>query len=604
MRSSGSRRARRLPLLAAVAATGALALPTPAQAAVGTPVADGTYGFTAKVTVGQDAGCTGALVDPQWVLTAASCFGAQPVTAGAPAKATTAVVGGVSRSVVELVPRTDRDVVMARLATAVTTVAPVPVATTAPTAGETLRGVGHGRTQSVWVPGQAHSVALTVGAVDATSVAVTPAQGSALCQGDTGGPALRENGTTVELAALHSRSWMGGCLGNEQETRTGAVESRLDDIAPWIQQVRALPGRSQTVSGDFNGDGKDDVAAFYDNGTSLEGKNRASLYTFTSTATGTADPVRVWSTPGGFTWRQSKLVSGDYTGDGKDDIAVFYDSGDSPEGKNLSSLYIFTSTGTGFTAPRKSWTSSGGFTWGAGKPVSGDFNGDRKDDVAVFYNQGTSADGKRNASIFTFTSDGTNFAAPRQTWTNSGSFNWDASKVVAGDFTGDRKDDVVVFYDAGKSADGKHVSALYTFTSTGTAFTGPANDWTSSGSYNADAVKVTAGDFNGDGKHDVGVLYNLGQNANGGWASSVWTFSFTGTGFGAPRQLWTSTGSFNWNASQLSSGDYNGDGKHDLGVFYDNGKTADGRQSDSLFHFTSTGTDVQAPVKRWSGSVQ
>ncbi|MCX4682023.1 hypothetical protein OG413_43350 [Streptomyces sp. NBC_01433] len=55
----------------------------------------------------------------------------------------------------------------------------------------------------------------------------------------------------------------------------------------------------------------------------------------------------------------------------------------------------------------------------------------------------------------------------------------------------------------------------------------------------------------------------------------------------------------------MTSGDYNGDKKTDIGVLYDAGKTPDGRQTDSLFTFTftSTGTNINPPVKTWTGSV-
>ncbi len=494
--------------------------------------------------------CTGSLVDAQYVLTASSCFAAAgqpafPIPAGAPAEKATATIGrtdltGTAGKVVEiteLVPRADRDLAMAKLAPPVTDIAPVLLAAAPPTAGETLQAVGYGRTADTWVPDRLHAGAFTVTQADATTVAVAR-DGGSICKGDAGGPALRETGGKAELVAVHSASWQAGCFGSE-ETRTGAVETRLDDITTWMQQVRALPGESQVTSGDFNADGKEDIAAFYDNGTSPEGKNRSSLFAFYSTGTGFAAPKNVWSTPGGFTWSKSKLTSGDFDGDGKDDIAVFYDNGSSDTGA-VSSLYTFTSTGTGFKAPRKTWTTTGGFNWDVSKVTSGDYNGDGKDDVAVFYDNGSS-DAGRISSLYTFTSNGTVFT-PRKSWTSSGSFNWNASKLTSGDYTG-------------------------------------------------------------DGRADIGVLYNRGTTAEGVHQSALFTFASDGTGFAAPREVWTSTGSFSWAVSQLVSGDFNKDGKDDVGDLYRSGTTPDGRRLDSLFSFTSTGTGMKAPVKHWSGSV-
>ncbi|MFF1649529.1 hypothetical protein [Streptomyces sp. NPDC058240] len=98
-------------------------------------------------------------------------------------------------------------------------------------------------------------------------------------------------------------------------------------------------------------------------------------------------------------------------------------------------------------------------------------------------------------------------------------------------------------------------------------------------------------------------LLRRGKSADGKFITSLFTLTSNGTDLAAPREVWTSTGSFNWNTSGLTSGDYNKDGKHDIGVLYRTGTTADGRQIDSLFTFTSTGTDIKAPVKHWTGSV-
>ncbi|SCD49851.1 FG-GAP repeat domain-containing protein [Streptomyces sp. PpalLS-921] len=234
--------------------------------------------------------------------------------------------------------------------------------------------------------------------------------------------------------------------------------------------------KSKLTSGDYNGDGKDDIAVFYDGGSSDTGRV-SSLYTFTSNGTGFANPRKTWTTPGGFTWSASQLTSGDFNKDGKDDIAVFYDGGKSADGKFISSLYTFTSDGTDFANPRKTWTSSGSFNWNAAKLTSGDYSGDGRDDIAVLYNRGTSAEGVLQSALFTFTGDGTNFAAPREVWTSTGSFSWAASQPVSGDFNKDGKDDVGVLYRAATSPDGRRSDALFTFTSTGTGVTAPVRHW-------------------------------------------------------------------------------------------------------------------------------
>ncbi|WNF26734.1 trypsin-like serine protease [Streptomyces sp. C11-1] len=256
-------------LLAAALVSGTLLAPA-AHAIVGTPSANNAYAFTARLDIGDGKrACSGTLVDRDWVLTAASCFvdnpaGALQLPPGAPKDATTAVIGrtdstttaGQVRTVVELVPRADRDLVLARLAKPVTTIAPAPLAATPPAPGETLTGTGFGRTADEWAPVKMHQGRFSVDQADATTVNITGLDGAAVCAGDTGGPMLREQGGNVELVAVNSRSWQGGCFGTtEEETRTGAVESRVDDLHAWVTEtVTAAPFV------DFNGDGHRDVA--------------------------------------------------------------------------------------------------------------------------------------------------------------------------------------------------------------------------------------------------------------------------------------------------------------------------------------------------------
>ncbi|WP_407111321.1 trypsin-like serine protease [Streptomyces sp. DSM 116494] len=260
----------RLAALGAVLAAGSLALSTAPAVAVtgGTPVADSdtTHAYTAQIIIGaHDRGCSAVLIDAEWLLTAASCFAEDPaaslaVPAGAPARTTTAVIGrsdlsgtqGAERRVVEIVPRTDRDVVLARLNRPVTEVTPARLATTAPAAGAELTFAGYGRTKTVWAPLQLHTGTYSLDSAAATSANVTGKDGAAACMGDTGGPVVSGG----ELVGLNSQSFQGGCLGvDETQTSTAGVIARVDDLASWIDEK---VGATRIV--DFNGDAVEDIA--------------------------------------------------------------------------------------------------------------------------------------------------------------------------------------------------------------------------------------------------------------------------------------------------------------------------------------------------------
>ncbi|MFI2356445.1 trypsin-like serine protease [Streptomyces anulatus] len=252
-------------LLATSLAAGVLTA-TPAQALSGNAVAAGTHTFTAKLEIGEGdtkRACTGALIDPRWVVTASSCFttGTATLVRGKPAAKTTATIGrtdltatgGHVSDISEIVPYEGRDLVMARLAAPAAGISPVTIATTPTTVGATLTAVGYGRTRTEWVPNKLHAGPFTVNAVTGPTLDIVGASaGSAICKGDAGGPVLRQDGGAVALVGVSGSSWQGGCFG-ETETRTDAVAARTDDLKPWIDEV--ISGAS-----DFNCDGARDVA--------------------------------------------------------------------------------------------------------------------------------------------------------------------------------------------------------------------------------------------------------------------------------------------------------------------------------------------------------
>ncbi|WP_370413869.1 trypsin-like serine protease [Streptomyces fradiae] len=249
--------------LAAVVAASGVLVATPVQALDGTAASDTSYAFTAKLAIGDTLrSCSGTLINAQWLLTAARCFADDPstgytVAAGAPKWKTTATIGrtqldstgGQVRNVVELVPRTDRDLVLAKLDTPVRGILPLRASGTSPVQGEGLKGAGYGRTKDTWVPNTLHAGAFTTGEVTATGLLI---DGTAVCKGDTGAPVIREKDGVRELAGVVTASWQGGCLGMpETETRTGAAATRVDGLAGWIKQSTAstlTPWRLQMVA--------------------------------------------------------------------------------------------------------------------------------------------------------------------------------------------------------------------------------------------------------------------------------------------------------------------------------------------------------------------
>ncbi|MEZ2280071.1 MAG: FG-GAP-like repeat-containing protein, partial [Microcoleus sp.] len=128
-------------------------------------------------------------------------------------------------------------------------------------------------------------------------------------------------------------------------------------------------GAISSSIGDFNGDGKSDLAV------ANYGSGNTSIL-LNTTATGATTPT--FATKVDFTTGTgARSVSiGDFNGDGKPDLAV------ASQGSNNASILLNTTT-TGATTP--TFATKVDFTTGAGAISSsiGDFNGDGKSDLAV-----------------------------------------------------------------------------------------------------------------------------------------------------------------------------------------------------------------------------
>ncbi|WP_229402335.1 VCBS repeat domain-containing M23 family metallopeptidase [Micromonospora okii] len=297
---------------------------------------------------------------------------------------------------------------------------------------------------------------------------------------------------------------------------------------------------------DFTGDGYDDVVTFT-HGTLND------VYVATSTGTGFTGTSIKWNDY--FALDGETPLTGDFTGDGKDDIVTFTHG-------TLADVYVAPSTGTTF-APATKWHDW--FAPGTETPATGDVNGDGKDDIITFTHD-TSAD------VYVALSTGTTFTGTAQKWHDN--FAPAGHHPAIGDANGDGKDDLISFTQGPTTQADVHVAL-----STGTGF-GPTQKWHDLFSLTGEQPRI--GDINGDGKDDI-VTLTCDTFAD------VYAATSTGTGFTGTTIKWHDNlcqpGEFPY------LGDYNRDGKDDLIVFTKN-------TTNDIHVALSTGTGF-GPAQKW-----
>src|SRR3954447_4990969 len=170
------------------------------------------------------------------------------------------------------------------------------------------------------------------------------------------------------------------------------------------------------VAGDFNGDGRDDIATF------TRGP-AADVYVALSTGS--------WFVGTGVKWHDYFAVGsetplvGDFNGDGRDDIATFTRGA-------AADVYVAVSTGSSLVGTGVKWHDY--FAVGSETPAVGDFNGDGRDDIATF-TRGAAAD------VYVALSTGRSFAGTGVKWHDY--FAAGSELATVGDFNGDHRDDIV-----------------------------------------------------------------------------------------------------------------------------------------------------------------
>jgi hypothetical protein len=283
--------------------------------------------------------------------------------------------------------------------------------------------------------------------------------------------------------------------------------------------------------GDFNGDGKLDLAA--SGGAAAYYPTNAAVYL--GNGDGSFQKPQISRSPGTL----GPVLTGDFNNDNFADLV---------EIDPLDDVVLISLGGALPTHADSTLPDSGGFGWGG----VADFNGDGKlDAAAVQFTQSESTSGTEiNTGFLTVlpgNGDGT-FQAPVVTQLPQ----FGMGPVVIADFNGDGKPDVVMT-DPALPATGAISVVLGNGDGTfGAAVSSPANV------PDTNVQAIAAGDFNGDGKQDI-ALVSDGPVTDG---SSIYVL--LGNGDGTFQANFVS--SFSSLANGIAVADFNHDGRPDLVV--------------------------------------
>jgi hypothetical protein len=170
-------------------------------------------------------------------------------------------------------------------------------------------------------------------------------------------------------------------------------------------------GQAKLVAGDFNGDGEDDVAAFYYYGTA-----QTTLFMFTSNGSSFSRSVAWTSGVGNWDSDRAKYASGDINNDGLDDVVASYDYGSD----TLRMWGFIFHSGSSTTTTTGMWASgTGGWSAARTKFVLNDVTGDNRADVVAFYRY------DNNSAVLGLDSDGLGNLSPWYNRVNlATSYDW------------------------------------------------------------------------------------------------------------------------------------------------------------------------------------
>lgn len=352
---------------------------------------------------------------------------------------------------------------------------------------------------------------------------------------------------------------------------------------PQSAKFKANTGAVTHVPADATGDGKADLTALSD-----VGGGRSVLWRWDAKPAGAAGPglgsaIAPQGAAGIYVNGATQTAEGDFDGDGLSDVATLTQSG-----SNVV-LTVQRSDSDQLTTTPVLATYTG---WSLAnvKMVAGDFDGDGRADIGAMY-QTSATTWEMRVILSTSTAGAISFAPVANWHTNTGS-TWTSIVFAAGDFTGDGRADLMEFLDEGNNSTG-----MYLHASTGSAFPPGTRIWSSGAQNWAWSASMWAvGDVNHDGVTDIAALYNLGNCDSGIYLAVIQP----GGTMGPFGRVWESgANTWCWNNARIQMGDYDGDGRADVGLVY----RANGPYQSQVWTASSTGTGFAAPVLRAQGGI-
>ena len=286
-----------------------------------------------------------------------------------------------------------------------------------------------------------------------------------------------------------------------------------------------LNGCPDIQPGDFNGDGKTDLAQIWSGGVNTWMSNGDGTYTVSAPYV----PFSNYNMTGGIQW-----ITGDFNGDGKTDLAQIWSGG----------VNVWLSNGNGTYTVESPFLPSPGYDMtNALQWITGDFNGDGKTDLAEITDGG----------VIVWLSDGNGQFTVEPVYLPFSGYNMTNGEFLAGDFNDNGKTDLVHIWSGG----------VNTWFSNGNgAFNVPATYIPSSNYDMNGGFYWKVADVTGNGKDDLLHL----------WSGGVNTWMSNGDGTYTVHSPFLPFPNYNMtNGYEFLAGDYNGSGKVGLAHIWSGG---------------------------------